>query len=155
MACVFCTQVINNEESLTISKDDDVVIFLDKYPRTKGHVCIAPTGHYQTIFETPLEVAKKVMAVVADFSNALKEYGAKGINVGINIGKVAGQQVSHFHVHMIPRYEMDDAIEIEPAFTNTPWRHKSLELGEEEMRTICNDLSDIFSAYKQRVEQGE
>ncbi|HET7854613.1 MAG TPA: HIT family protein, partial [Candidatus Methylomirabilis sp.] len=33
--------------------------------------------------------------------------GAAGFNLGINNGKVAGQEVFHVHIHIIPRYPGD------------------------------------------------
>lgn len=144
MRCIFCANVIAKEDSLTVYRDDTVIVFLDRFPRTRGHVCVAPVAHYASLFDTPAEISNKVMGMVVDFSKVLKDYGAKGINIGSNVGEVAGQQVPHFHVHVIPRYEKGDAIEIEPAFVDTPWRSKSLKLSEEEMRQICNDLAALF-----------
>jgi len=39
--------------------------------------------------------------------NIDKEYKPDGYNVGVNIGKAAGQSVQHIHIHMIPRYTGD------------------------------------------------
>ena len=36
-----------------------------------------------------------------------KKHQPDGYNVGINIGKSAGQTVLHCHIHLIPRYEGD------------------------------------------------
>ena len=36
-----------------------------------------------------------------------KQHTPNGFNIGINIGKAAGQTISHLHVHIIPRYEGD------------------------------------------------
>lgn len=33
------------------------------------------------------------------------KYKPKGYNIGWNVGKVAGQSVSHAHLHVLPRYE--------------------------------------------------
>jgi len=31
----------------------------------------------------------------------------KGFNIGINVGEEAGQAVSHYHIHLIPRRQGD------------------------------------------------
>ena len=33
-----------------------------------------------------------------------KKYMPDGYNIGWNVGKVAGQEVAHAHMHIIPRY---------------------------------------------------
>ena len=48
--------------------------------------------------------------VTKKVATALKEAtGCKGINILQNNGEVAGQSVFHFHIHIIPRYDEDDA----------------------------------------------
>ncbi len=37
----------------------------------------------------------------------LSEDGVDGLNVGVNIGRAAGQTVDHAHVHVIPRQTGD------------------------------------------------
>jgi len=44
---------------------------------------------------------KKVAKAVKKATNA------DGINIGMNIGKAAGQVIFHAHVHVIPRFEND------------------------------------------------
>jgi diadenosine tetraphosphate (Ap4A) HIT family hydrolase len=36
-----------------------------------------------------------------------ERFNPDGFNVGINIGKVAGQTINHVHIHLIPRYKGD------------------------------------------------
>jgi histidine triad (HIT) family protein len=141
--CIFCSSVIANPEALIITMNEQVVVFLDKFPRTRGHLLVAPAQHFQDFYSIPPETRTAVFDHVGRFCDVLKAYGAKGINIGSNIGEVAGQQVPHFHIHVIPRYEKDDAVEIEPAFVNTPWRQKSLSLPDEEMRQVCNEISRL------------
>jgi len=37
----------------------------------------------------------------------VQEFHPDGFNLGVNIGKSAGQTVNHAHIHVIPRYEND------------------------------------------------
>ncbi|MEN4006418.1 MAG: HIT domain-containing protein [Methanobacteriaceae archaeon] len=32
-----------------------------------------------------------------------------GINIGINLGEVAGQRISHIHVHLVPRFKFESS----------------------------------------------
>ena len=38
-----------------------------------------------------------------------REHAPDGYNIGVNIGKAAGQSRMHVHVHLIPRYAGDVA----------------------------------------------
>ena len=58
---------------------------------------------------TPFEMSDKEWADTKALLNELKEYLDKryspdGYNIGWNVGKVAGQEVAHAHMHVIPRY---------------------------------------------------
>ena len=39
----------------------------------------------------------------------MAEFKPAGVNIGINDGPAAGQTVPHLHIHLIPRYEGDQA----------------------------------------------
>jgi len=36
-----------------------------------------------------------------------REFAPSGYNIGVNIGRAAGQTIGHVHVHLIPRYDGD------------------------------------------------
>ena len=55
----------------------------------------------------------KVMDVAQRIGQVdIKLLGAKGVNILSNCYPAAGQSVMHFHVHVIPRYEQEEGIEI-------------------------------------------
>lgn len=143
--CVFCRKALQNNEAFTVCKDDGVAGVLDIFPRTKGHMLIAPIEHYATLFDMPKDLTEAVFRTVVKSCKILREFGAKGVNLGSNIGEIAGQQMPHFHVHVIPRYEKDDAVEIEPAFVNTPWRQKCVRLSADEMKQIAYELRRLYT----------
>ncbi|MCL2427203.1 MAG: HIT family protein [Oscillospiraceae bacterium] len=145
--CAFCKAIIAETGSYIVYSDKEVAVLLDIYPRTKGHLILIPTEHCEMAYDMPEKVANRFYGVLHASCLALREYGAKGINVGANIGKVAGQEMPHFSYHIIPRYEKDDAIEIEPAFKDTPWKQKSITLSSEEMAQICNDVKKVLGKY--------
>jgi diadenosine tetraphosphate (Ap4A) HIT family hydrolase len=84
-----------------IDEDFHVAIYRDKYPVSHGHMLFVPK------YNTP-EVIQDAFYDAYKYGLALIKSGeADGFNIGMNVGKVAGQTVMYPHVHLIPRYEGD------------------------------------------------
>ena len=61
-------------------------------------------------YEIPEEMAAKAMVLAKRMAAAMTEaLGCDGFNIVQNNGEVAGQTVFHFHMHLIPRYNGDQA----------------------------------------------
>ena len=106
--CLFCKIISGEIPSNRIYEDDTVYAFLDIYPASEGHTLVAPKKHFSTFTDMNaedvallFEAARKVTAAIE------KAFSAEGSNVGINNGEVAGQEVPHVHVHVIPRKKGD------------------------------------------------
>ena len=69
-----------------------------------------PKEHWANLFELPDEVAQKGILVAKKVAGKLRDaLGCDGFNIVQNNGTAAGQTVFHFHIHLIPRYENDQA----------------------------------------------
>lgn len=108
--CIFC-KIANGEiPSATLYEDEDFRVILDQGPAAKGHALILPKEHYPNLYELPDELAKKDIVLAKKMiSKMTRALGCDGFNVVQNNGAPAGQTVFHFHMHLIPRYEDDDA----------------------------------------------
>jgi len=102
--CLFCKIISGKIPSNKIYEDDAVFAFLDIYPASEGHTLVAPKEHFSKFTDmnagdvaSLFEAARKITAA------AEKAILADGSNIGINNGEVAGQEVPHVHVHVIPR----------------------------------------------------
>lgn len=106
--CIFC-RIANGEiPAKTLYEDDRFRVILDLGPATKGHALILPKNHAANLFELPQEEAAQVLLVAQRIGTLLREkLNADGLNLVQNNGEAAGQTVSHFHLHMIPRYVGD------------------------------------------------
>ncbi|CAB49889.1 HIT family protein [Pyrococcus abyssi] len=104
MECPFCHPKPEN----VVYEDKFIRILLDNYPANPGHLLVVPKRHVTSIGnlteDEKLALLKGIELAVKALKRALK---ADGFNVGINIGKAAGQTVDHIHIHVIPRYEGD------------------------------------------------
>lgn len=75
-----------------------------------GHVIVVPRRHVADFFEMTAAEHDAVGRLLRDAHAYVRErFSPDGFNVGINIGKAAGQSRMHVHVHLIPRYEGDVA----------------------------------------------
>jgi diadenosine tetraphosphate (Ap4A) HIT family hydrolase len=80
----------------------------DSYPVNPGHCLIILRRHIAEYFEATAEEKAAIWALVDKMKPIIdEEFNPDGYNVGVNIGKSAGQSVPHVHIHMIPRYQGD------------------------------------------------
>lgn len=108
--CIFC-KIANDEiPSTTLYEDEDFRVILDLGPATRGHALLLPKNHFANLFELDDETAQKAILVAKKMAGKMKDaLGADGFNLVQNNGEAAGQTVFHFHMHLIPRYENDNA----------------------------------------------
>ena len=108
--CIFCKILAGNIPSFKVYEDDDFTVILDAGPATRGHALIIPKEHYKDLYELPEELAAKAFVLGKKLITKLTGIlGCDGYNLVQNNGAVAGQTVGHFHLHLIPRYEGDEA----------------------------------------------
>jgi histidine triad (HIT) family protein len=103
------TKIIKGEiPCAKIYEDDQVFAFLDINPINPGHTLVIPKEPYENICEIPNEILEKMIVIAKQIAIKQKEVlNADGINIGMNNGKDAGQEVFHAHIHVIPRYKND------------------------------------------------
>ena len=109
--CIFCKIAAGEIPSHTLYEDDDFKVIFDLGPATKGHALIIPKEHADNLFELDDEVAAKVLVLAKKIATKMKDaFKCDGLNIVQNNGECAGQSVNHFHMHIIPRYEGDNAL---------------------------------------------
>jgi histidine triad (HIT) family protein len=103
--CLFCKIIAGEIPSHKIYEDDDVYVFLDIGPVSKGHALFIPKEHAQDLSSGSKDAAIRVMGAIYDAAPKMVEaLGASGYNLGMNHGADAGQLVFHTHIHLMPRY---------------------------------------------------
>lgn len=104
MSCVFCA-IASDEISVSrIDEDQTGLAFPDARPKSPGHVLVIPRRHVADL-DDGADVFVEIAPLVARVSQHVqRRLGADGINLVVNSGASAGQEVFHLHVHIIPRY---------------------------------------------------
>ncbi len=107
--CVFCDIVNEKAPASVVYRDETVVAFMDIQPVNPGHVLIVPAHHAVSLTELGDEIAGRIAEVSKQIAAALPHAGVRceGFNLFLADGAVAGQEVFHVHMHVIPRYEGD------------------------------------------------
>jgi histidine triad (HIT) family protein len=105
VSCIFCKIVAKEAASSILYEDDTVIAFLDIRPLTMGHTLVIPKDHYVDIFDIPPKELTSVHLVAKQLAFAVKKAtSADGISIIQQNGKAAGQDIFHFHVHVVPRF---------------------------------------------------
>jgi histidine triad (HIT) family protein len=107
--CLFC-KIANKEiPSHCVAEDDYSYAFLDINPSSLGHTVVIPKKHYFSISEMDERDLGFLFAMVKRVGLMLGEaFDNPNMNIGINQGSYAGQEVGHTHVHLIPRRANDE-----------------------------------------------
>ncbi|MCG3227485.1 MAG: HIT family protein [Candidatus Heimdallarchaeota archaeon] len=112
--CIFCKIVKGEIPSFTLYEDEEIQVFLDLYPASKGHSLYIPKEHFTSIYdisEEKMAFLKMLPKIAETLKNATN---ATGMNILQSNGKDAGQVINHIHFHLIPRYPEDHLMEIVP-----------------------------------------
>ena len=104
MDCLFCAIIAGDIPSKQVYSDDVAVAFLDINPWHRGHTLVVPRRHVSDVLTEPSALGEIADSVTATGALLTQKLGCDGLNVLINSGAVAGQEVFHLHVHLIPRY---------------------------------------------------
>ena len=91
-----------------IREDEHTVAFLDIAPIARGHTLVIPRTHHVDLTDIgPARAAHVMRAAVEVAAMLQRALEPGGMNLIHATGALAGQTVSHFHVHVLPRYGDD------------------------------------------------
>lgn len=119
MDCLFCRIISGEIPSERVYEDEHGVAFLDIHPRAPGHTVVIPRIHASSLSELPEKEVPGLFLAVQKLSRAVPQaFSAPGLTIGINQGKVSGQEVDHLHIHLLPRFENDRGGSIQSVVDN-------------------------------------
>jgi histidine triad (HIT) family protein len=131
MDCVFCKIVKGEIPADKVYEDESFLAFLDINPVNSGHTLVITKKHYKWVWDVPNagEYFEVVRRVAKKIQKSMKtEFVASGI---------AGNDVPHAHIHLVPRYENDG---------HGGWiRPDNIKkIPREEMENIANKIRESF-----------
>jgi len=104
--CIFC----NKTNCKVVSETKNFFIIRDTaYPVTKHHTLIITNRHVADFFDLTKNEMNDLDKILKNQKEELKKLDKEisGFNMGVNIGKDAGQSIMHCHIHLIPRRKGD------------------------------------------------
>ena len=101
-ACQLCTP------SSVLLRNMLAYVRFDSFSLAPGHVLVVPFRHVADFFSLTLEEKQAVLMLLDSAKELIDtKFSPHGYNIGVNVGKEAGQTRMHAHVHLIPRFPGD------------------------------------------------
>jgi len=112
--CIFCDKLAVGParfaEALILGVTAEAFVILNLYPYISGHIMVVPRAHVRSPADLPPGDQDAFYRLVTASSGALRAALAPdGMNLGMNLGRVAGAGIEeHCHMHLVPRWSGDN-----------------------------------------------
>ena len=110
-ACIFCELPHSSDlrSALVLSVEEDFVVMLNRFPYNNGHLMVAPRQHTADLTAISADSYQSLMSGLRRACDVVRAVlSPDGMNVGINLGAVAGAGIAdHLHWHIVPRWNGD------------------------------------------------
>jgi len=123
--CIFCDILSGAAPASIVYRDADVCAFMDIRPMCQGHVLVIPTTHSTYLGEVDARIAGELFVTAQRVARAIRasELGPEGMNLYLADGAVAGQEIFHVHLHVLPRFRGDGfGLRFAPGYGQMPPR---------------------------------
>ena len=101
--CIFCKIVKGEIPCDKVYEDDNFLAIKDMGPKVKGHTLLIPKKHFKTMIDIPSSLGTELFdALKKTTLKLINEEKAESFNL-----VVVGEDVSHAHIHILPRKKND------------------------------------------------
>ena len=109
--CLFCRVAKSRADrsNFVVARRGTALVMLNRFPYNPAHLMVAPLRHVAGFSGLTAEEREDLLELTARAEVALgREYRPDGMNVGANLGRVAGAGFpGHLHLHLVPRWNGD------------------------------------------------
>ena len=103
-----------------VSRGSNWAAFLDVFPISEGHTLVVPHRPVQRISDLSKDEITELFSGVQETQQKLSQYfGTTDFTVIVHDGPLAGQEIPHVHVHIIPRLKGDEGGALPLLFPNS------------------------------------
>ena len=109
MDCIFCKIVAGDIPATKVYEDEETLAFMDIHPGNPGHTLVITKQHVRNLFDMEPETGAAVMRSAVKVAQAIRDaLQPDGLSLHQANEPAASQEVMHFHLHLLPRWEGDD-----------------------------------------------
>jgi len=103
MDCLFCKIIAGKIPAEIVYQDEDVLAFKDVKPAAPVHILIVPKKHLSSVAEIGSEDTLLMGKLIAVAKKLAEDFGIaeSGYKLLIRVGKGAGQEIMHIHLHLM------------------------------------------------------
>lgn len=109
--CVFCTkpQEDCDDANYILHRGNTCFVIMNLYPYNNGHLMVVPYRHVAEFETMDEDGTVEMLQETRQWIRVLKQaVNPQGLNVGMNLGQIAGAGISeHLHLHIVPRWSGD------------------------------------------------
>jgi histidine triad (HIT) family protein len=107
--CIFCEIIAGRLPSSFVYRDQTCAAFMDLQPVNPGHLLVIPNQHSASLAEMDLDTGAHIFKIAQELAAAVRKSGLRceGLNLFLADGELAGQEVFHVHLHVLPRFRGD------------------------------------------------
>jgi histidine triad (HIT) family protein len=117
--CLFCKIIAGDFPAHVVYEDEKVLAFLDIHPKTKGHTLVIPKKHADDIYDIDEADLAHIAKVTKHIAIAMQSsLNTAGVNMFSNNKSAAQQEISHFHMHVLPRYDDEQKMNFASSYEN-------------------------------------
>ena len=111
--CIFCDFPAAGPSGfrghLILCATPEAFVIMNRYPYSNGHLMVVPRRHENDPAKLPADELAALSTLLVRSTTIVREVmGAHGLNLGMNLGRVAGAGIDqHLHWHIVPRWNGD------------------------------------------------
>jgi len=98
--CIFCKITKGEIPCDKVYENKNFLVFLDMLPVSDGHILIVPKKHIVWMQEADDKTISDIFKLTKKIMLAMK----KSMKCDYVQESVVGEEIPHFHIHLIPRY---------------------------------------------------
>ncbi len=122
-----------------VAKGETWAAFLDVFPRSEGHTLVVPNRAAQRIADLSKEELSDLFGGVKKVQSILSNYfKTTDFTVVVHDGPLAGQEIPHVHIHVIPRVAGDMGLALPALF---PSSNPPIPPDFESLSKLCKSIT--------------
>lgn len=138
--CIFCAIAAKRAPAAIVYESPEALAFLDIHPITQGHMLVIPKRHCRNLFDFDDSWGQGMMHATRVVARALRTtFQADGMNLFQSNERAGGQDVFHFHFHLIPRFQGDGVMARDGNDRLIQWRART-RATPEELQTLAEKI---------------